>query len=235
MVNIRVGTSGYSYSWNEKEPTPFEWYYTQGFPTVEINASFYRFPMISWINTWKKCPPDFDFTIKVNRSITHYRRLDEDSLGTWEKFKTGFKGIQDKITFWLFQMPPDFTATQQNINRILAFFEELNLGNSAVLEFRHPSWWEKKEVCREVGATFCSVDAPDIPRDMVNMNRGIYLRMHGREEWYSSIYTDKQLKGIIHKLNKLDAEKKYVYLNNDHGMLPNGKYLLNQVSPDNNK
>lgn len=229
MTKIRVGTSGYSYSWNEGKPTPFKWYCSQSFPTVEVNASFYRFPMSSWIKTWKKCPSNFDFTIKVNRSITHYRKLDKNSMSTWKKFKSGFKDIEDKIAFWLFQMPPSFTATPQNINRILEFFEEFNLGNSAVLEFRDSSWWDKKEICRKVGATFCSVDAPDLPTETMAMNDAIYLRMHGREEWYRSVYTDEQLQRIIHQLRRLDADKKYIYLNNDHGMLPNGKYLLKHV------
>ncbi|MFW6110509.1 MAG: DUF72 domain-containing protein [Thermoproteota archaeon] len=229
MGKIKVGTSGYSYSWNEEDPTAFEWYYHQGFPTVEVNASFYRFPMSSWINTWKECPVDFDFAIKVNRSITHYKRMDEDALGTWKKFQSGFEDIYDRITFWLFQMPPSFTASQQNIDRILSFFRGLDLGNSAVLEFRHSSWWENKEVCREIGATYCSVDAPDLPRDIIPINDAVYLRMHGREEWYNSIYTNQQLQEIIHKLQELKVDKKYIYLNNDHGMLPNGRYLLKQV------
>jgi len=44
----RVGTSGYTYSWNPGKPSPFEWYISRGFKTVEINASFYRFPRRSW-------------------------------------------------------------------------------------------------------------------------------------------------------------------------------------------
>lgn len=229
MSRIRVGTSGYSYFWNKGKPTPFKWYCNQGFPTVEVNASFYRFPMPSWIKTWKKSPPSFDFTIKVHQAITHYKKLGRNSIRTWEKFRFGFKDMEDRITFWLFQMPPTFTATQQNINRILAFFEELNLGNTAVLEFRDPSWWDKKEVCEKVGATFCSVDAPGLPRQTVLVNDAIYLRLHGREEWYGSVYTDEQLQKIIDDIGKLDASKKYIYLNNDHGMLPNGKYLRKHV------
>jgi len=44
---IRIGTSGYSYSWNKAKPDAFEWYIVQGFNSVEINYSFYRFPQVT--------------------------------------------------------------------------------------------------------------------------------------------------------------------------------------------
>jgi len=229
MSKIRVGTSGYSYFWNRGKPTPFKWYCNLGFPTVEVNASFYRFPMPSWIKAWKKCPPGFDFSIKVHRSITHYKKLGMNSIKTWEGFKSGFKDMEGKITFWLFQMPPNFTATQDNINRILSFFEELNLGNSAVIEFRDPSWWREKEICKSIGATFCSIDAPDLPREIVSMNDSLYLRLHGREVWYASLYPSEELEQIIEQIRRLEAGKKYIYLNNNHGMLPNARYLMERL------
>ncbi len=226
MVKIRVGTSGYSYFWNEGVPTPFQWYCNQGFNTVEINASFYRFPVRSWIKTWIKCPGDFDFSIKVHRSITHYQKLKPRALKTWGKFKSLFEEMEDKISFWLFQMPPDFSATSENVMRVSNFFLELNLGNSAVIEFRHASWWNEKNACKDVGATFCSVDAPDLPREIVSMNEALYMRLHGRETWYAYVYSERELEEIIEAIKKHDVRKKYIYLNNNHGMLPNGKFIM---------
>jgi len=229
MVKIRVCTSGYSYFWNEGVPTPFKWYCKQGFNTVEINASFYRFPVRSWIKTWIKCPNDFDFSIKVHRSITHYQKLKPSALKTWRKFKLPFEEMENKIAFWLFQMPPDFAATSENMTRISNFFSEINLGNSAVIEFRHASWWNEKNVCKDVGATFCSVDAPDLPREIVSMNDALYMRFHGRETWYAYVYSERELEEIIEAIKKHDARKKYIYLNNNHGMLPNGNFIMLHV------
>ena len=229
MDRIRVGTSGYSYFWNEGLPTPFQWYCKQGFETVEINASFYRFPVRSWIKTWKKCPSDFDFSIKVHRSITHYQKLKPNAIKTWRKFKFLFEEMEDRISFWLFQLPPSFAATSENVKRFSTFFSELGLGNSAVVEFRHASWWNKESVCKDVGATFCSVDAPNLPREIVSMNDALYMRLHGRETWYAYVYSEHELKEIIETIKKHDASKKYIYLNNDHGMLPNGKFIMLNV------
>jgi hypothetical protein len=40
------------------------------------------------------------------------------------------------------------------------------------------------------------------------------------------MYSEKELKRIITRIEKKRANHKAVYLNNDHGMLPNGKYLI---------
>jgi uncharacterized protein YecE (DUF72 family) len=229
MDKIRVGTSGYSYFWNEGMPTPFKWYCRQGFPTVEVNASFYRFPSKSWIRSWEKCPSDFEFSIKVHRAITHYRKLGWSALKTWMKFKSLFREIEDKIAFWLFQMPPNFTATVENVGVVSKFFSESNLGNSAVIEFRHASWWKQKGVCKDSGSAFCSVDAPDLPTEIVSLNDVVYLRLHGRHMWYAYVYSERELEEILDEVKRLDASKKYIYLNNDHGMLPNGKFLMLHV------
>jgi len=229
MDKIRVGTSGYSYFWNEGVPTPFQWYCKQGFDTVEINSTFYRFPARSSIKTWAKCPSGFDFSIKVHRAITHYQKLNSNAIKTWMKFKSLFKELEDKISFWLFQMPPDFAATPENVVRISNFFPELNLGNSAVIEFRNESWWSEKGACKDVGATFCSVDAPDLPREIVSMNDALYLRLHAGETWYAYVYSEHELREIIEAIKKHDVHKKYVYLNNNHGMLPNGKFIMSHI------
>jgi hypothetical protein len=36
---------------------------------------------------------------------------------------------------------------------------------------------------------------------------------------------------MISSVKKLDADKKAIYLNNDHGMLKNGLYLLEKLRP----
>ncbi|MEM0090466.1 MAG: DUF72 domain-containing protein [Nitrososphaerota archaeon] len=226
MEVIRVGTSGYTYYWNEGRPTPFEWYVSQGFKTVEINASFYRFPSKYWTVAWLKAPKDFDFSIKVHRSITHRSRLGEAAVQLWPKFVKPLENLLDKITFFLFQMPPSFAASQANLERLVQFFRRIELPCIAAVEFRHESWWKKVGEVESFGLVFCSVDSPDLPRDVLATNDVVYLRLHGRETWYAYVYTEPELVEIVKKLKELRASKKYVYLNNDHGMLPNGKLLM---------
>lgn len=235
MNKIKIGTSGYNYFWNEGKPTPFKWYLEQGFDTVEINASFYRFPSPTWVKAWKNSPKGFDFSIKVHRSITHYTKLRGKAIELWKRFIKPLKPMGDKISFWLFQMPPSFKYSERNMIILANFFKELNLGNKAVIEFRDESWWRNVNALSELGIAFCSVDAPELPRDIIAMNDVIYVRLHGREVWYNYEYLDEELDEIVKLVNQLQASHKYIYLNNNHGMLPNGKYLMKITRKNNSK
>src|SRR5919199_6999870 len=146
-IDLRIGTSGYSYSWNKSRLSPFEWYVAHGFNSVEINGSFYRFPTDRSIKNWQEsAPKDFTFSVKVHRSITHYNRLKQPrSIELWIRFAGIFESLKDKIDFWLFQMPANFKFKQENVERIRSFFDNVNkyTTDKAVIEFREPSWWEK--------------------------------------------------------------------------------------------
>jgi uncharacterized protein YecE (DUF72 family) len=227
--SIGIGTSGYTYFWNEAKPTPFKWYISQGFNSVEINASFYRFPTQSWVKTWLTAPKDFTFSIKVHRSITHYTRLKNRSLELWNRFRQSLDSLEKKIDFWLFQMPSNYKYKQENLEAIRAFFEKTDLQNKAVIEFRDASWWKAVKRIANIGIVFCSVNAPCLPHSLMATNDATYLRLHGSKEWYNYVYSEKELDNILSKIKKLKANKKMIYLNNDHGMLENGRYLLKHV------
>lgn len=233
LSSILIGTSGYTYSWNKGKDNKFIWYVDQGFNSVEINGSFYRFPAESWTSKWKNySTKDFRFSIKVHRSITHYTRLKGNkSINLWKRFKKSLEPIEDKISFWLFQMPSTFKFSQENIDRLRTFRNKADLEDKAVIEFRDSSWWSKASIIElnKLKLSMCSVDAPLLPRRILNLNNIIYLRLHGTKSWYNYVYSEKELKSILDKLKKKSGRKKAVYLNNDHGMLPNGKYLLDHI------
>src|SRR5262247_825725 len=84
-MRLLAGTSGYSYAeWKgvfypEKLPaTEMLRYYSEHFPTVEINNTFYRMPAETMLARWKEeVPGGFAFTLKAPRRITHDKRLRE--------------------------------------------------------------------------------------------------------------------------------------------------------------
>jgi uncharacterized protein YecE (DUF72 family) len=236
---IRIGTSGYSYSWNKAKPNAFEWYISQGFNSVEINYSFYRFPPVTSIKFWQiKAPRDFTFSIKVHRSITHYNRLKQPrSNELWDQFSKIFEPLQDKIDFWLFQMPANFKFKPENLERVRSFFNSDDIMHQvvtrkkAVIEFRDSSWWSEpalKEIER-VGVVFCSVDAPRLPNEIITISDVVYVRLHGTKTWYNYLYPEERLKEIVSDMITIGEQKKAIYLNNDHGMLTNGLFLMKRL------
>src|SRR5207253_4009137 len=123
---IFIGTSGWSYKSWEKDFYPeklpknrqFEFYATQ-FPTVEINATFYRLPTFKMVRGWRdKAPKGFVFAVKGSRFITHMKRLNNLD-GAVRKYFTRIKALQERIGVVLWQLPPNFHKDAERLQKFL--------------------------------------------------------------------------------------------------------------------
>lgn len=225
-MEVYVGTSGWMYDWNTGGT--LDWYLANsGLNAIELNASFYRFPFPSQIGGWARKKAKVKWAVKVHRSITHLRKLSDNALKTWKKFYRLFQPLDEHVDFYLFQMPPNFSALEANIYRVKKFFTESGLGRRFAIEFRHESWFSRElaEVMSDMGATYVSLDSP--MRTFIHSNSGvIYLRMHGRSGWYTHNYSIEELSEIVEMILSFEPSKVYVFFNNNHWMLKNAKIML---------
>ncbi len=226
LVEVYVGTSGWMYDWNEW--MNFDWYVRfSGLNAVELNASFYRFPFPSQVQSWARKGSGLRWAVKVHRSITHYSRLRGRALEVWEKFRRLFEPLDKLVDFYLFQLPPSYAKTRENIETLKRFFKAVGLGRRAAVEFRHESWFnsETLEVIEEVEATIVSIDSP-IATWIVESGGTVYLRMHGRTAWYAHEYTLTELLDVARRILELNPARVYVFFNNNHWMLGNARMML---------
>ena len=128
-------------------------------------------------------------------------------------------------------MPPSFKYSAENLEKVCKFFTNIKLHNKAIIEFRNPPWWTAIDKIENIGIVFCSVDAPELPHARIVTNKTIYLRIYGYKKWYQYLYSKIELETILTSIRKLNAGRKAIYLNNDHGMLENGLYLLRRLKP----
>ncbi|MEM4622238.1 MAG: DUF72 domain-containing protein [Sulfolobales archaeon] len=227
-VSVYVGTSGWLYDWNEG--ASLDWYLKySGLNAVELNASFYRFPfpnqVISWRRKTEAC--GVRWAVKVHRSVTHMRMLSEDSLAIWSKFVNLFKPLDDFVDFYLLQMPPRFKMSADNIFKLERFARSTGLSSRLAVEFRNESWFndDTVELCRKIGVTVVSIDSP-IGTWIASSNDVVYIRLHGRTEWYSYEYSLDELKEIATKIAEVSPRRVYVFFNNDYWMLDNARTML---------
>lgn len=217
---VWVGCSGYFYwGWRGRfypeDAPPSRWFelYAQQFDTVEMNSTFYRFPTESTVKRWlKKAPPNFRFTVKAPRSITHIERMGESA--SVARLYAVLRGLGDHLGAVLFQLPPSLHYSPENLERVL---RPLEPGFDNALEFRHPSWW-REEVYRALdaaGAVFVSVSAPDLPERYLETAGRAYLRFHGRDTWYRYLYTEEELAAWAGRVRAGSARLVYAYFNND--------------------
>lgn len=230
-MKIFVGTSGWAYPWNEGGN--FAWYaQNSGLNSVELNASFYRFPYPNQVKGWAKRGKDFRWIIKVNRLVTHVYKFGGKALETWKRFRELFLPLDPYVDFYLFQMPPILTTA--SMERIGGFFSKTKLEGRFALEARRGEWFSGECVkwARELGLTFVSVDAPGLPNEIYKASDSVYLRMHGRTAWYSHNYSKGELGGVAKKILEKKPRRAYVMFNNDMDMLANAremKKLLNKL------
>jgi len=226
-VKIFVGTSGWNYDWN---PDGLKWYAREsGFNAVELNMSFYSFPKPSTVTRWRDEGRDLRWSVKVHRSITHLRRMNEKSVETWKRFREIFKPLEENIDFYLFQLPPQMPFGREAEKRLRMF---AGICEKMAVEPRHTSWFENQvlELFEEIGVYFVTPDSPlfeGLPQGRVYVVRGTcYVRMHGRLAWYNYGYLDEELEEVATAILRASPERVYVFFNNNHDMLADGRRLL---------
>jgi len=220
MTEMFVGTSGWSYGWNQGNS--LEWYVQHsGLNAIELNMSFYRFPYPNMVKSWAAKGRGLAWVVKVHRSITHFQKLSSLASEGFQRFKKLFSPLEDVIHYYLFQLPPSFT----DIDRLEQFINQTGTEKLAI-EFRQTSlftdelraWGKKHDVL------LVSIDALRLPTTIMSETI-IYERIHGRTGWYSHDYSDHELKEIKERILAGHPKKVYVFFNNNHAMLENAQRM----------
>jgi len=218
-----LGCSGYFYwGWKgkfyPKELQPKEWlsFYAKHFNTVEINSTFYNFPKRSSLRRlYKETPPDFVITLKMNRAVTHYRKLKDCEDMVREFYKLAGDALGEKLGCILFQLPPSLRFSEEVLERFFGLIDPSFLN---VLEPRHKSWWQESvfESLKERGVIFCSVSMKGLPEDLILTSEVVYIRFHGKEGKYRYFYGDEELRDWAEKILQSPAKRVFAYFNNDY-------------------
>ncbi|HLC29918.1 MAG TPA: DUF72 domain-containing protein [Dehalococcoidia bacterium] len=227
MARFWIGTSGWHYAhWRgvfyPLELATRDWlsYYAQRFPTVELNASFYREPKKQTWQGWRKAVPEgFRFAVKASRFITHVQRLKE-SAESLHRFLEGARLLEEKLGPVLFQLPPGFHCTEENRQRLEAFLPLLPRDLQHVFEFRHASWFlpTTYDLLRGYNAAFCCFHAVKLDCPLLATADFAYMRFHGPEARYAGDYSGEELRSWALRLRALGEGlgDVHVYFNNDY-------------------
>jgi uncharacterized protein YecE (DUF72 family) len=186
-MRVLAGTSGYSYpAWKGRFYPPdlpksrMLEAYASRFPTVEINATFYRMPAPRALAAWRTEVPDaFTFALKAPQRITHLKRL-IDCEELVARFYEAAAELGSGLGPVLFQLHPGMKA---DLGRLEAFLGLLPRGGRVAFEFRHPSWWSDAvyAALANAGAALCVADTDEAETPMIPTAAFGYLRLRRRE------------------------------------------------------
>jgi uncharacterized protein YecE (DUF72 family) len=236
---LYIGTSGYSYQdWVGRYYPPalkksqFLEFYAREFAAVEVNYTYYRLPSARTLEHMAaKTPPEFKFTVKASRQLTHER---EENSAEFSEFVAALQPLIDrgKLGCILAQFPHSFHPTIPS-SEYLKLLRERMADLPVVVEFRNARWHHPRvyEFLRENDLGFCCVDEPKLwgllpPVAELTSDIG-YARFHGRNaakwwkhdephERYDYTYSDDELVEWVPKIRKLlvNASDVFVFCNN---------------------
>lgn len=236
---ILIGTSGFSYpDWvgtfypASLPKQEFLAYYSQHFRACELNFTYYRVPTANTLEQMaEKSGGRVEFTVKAHREMTHER---QDNTQVFQAFVNALTPLRERAVLGciLAQFPYSFHSTQENVDYLKRFREEMS-DMPIVIEFRNRKWIKEATftLLKELHCGFCCVDEPQlhglIPALAVATSEIGYVRFHGRnrekwwehstaEERYTYRYSEQELQEWAPKIQALETltKKTYVFMNN---------------------
>ncbi|HYX38997.1 MAG TPA: DUF72 domain-containing protein [Oligoflexus sp.] len=197
--------------------------------SIEINGTFYSlFRPNSYLSWYEQTPPDFNFSIKGPKYITHERRLKDFQTPLSNFLASGILALREKLGCILWQFPPNMPFTVERFEPFLAALPHdmqtaanLGTGHSPwmegrtylevqgnhrirhAVEGRHPSFRDPAfvELARKYGVAIVVGDtAGRWPLIEDVTTDFLYLRLHADEVKYPDGYTKESLESWGHRI-----------------------------------
>jgi uncharacterized protein YecE (DUF72 family) len=233
-MDVVIGTSGWMYrDWNGrfypeeikgKDQLP---YFATQFESVEINSTFYHVPRETTLQNWYDITPEnFTFAIKLNRYLTHTKRLlpGEEFDEALEDFFKRIALLKQKLAVVLVQLPPSMRQNTDRLDYLAAKTKEYEatygLPFPLAIEFRHASWFAEGTFALMKRHNLANVinDSPNRwPASKAVTADFAYIRLHGSQELYRSSYTEAELSGWAEFIKSCKGcHAVYAYFDNDY-------------------
>ncbi|WP_448639039.1 DUF72 domain-containing protein [Geodermatophilus sp. URMC 63] len=225
---VHVGTSGWSYDhWDGilyppgTPPRDRLAHYVRRFGTVELNASFYRWPRTATFAGWRdRLPEGFRLSVKAPRGLTHAKRLYAPEAWV-ERMTAAWHELDGKRAVLLVQLHP---AAARDDARLEYFLSLLPDWVQVAVEFRHPSWHVEEvfALLERHGAAYCVMSGAGLPCVLRATAPFVYVRLHGPDDasLYAGSYPDADLRWWADRIAEWarDGRDVHAYFNNDgHG------------------
>ena len=236
---VHIGTSGWSYDhwvgvlYDDGRPSERLGQYVRHFDTVELNASFYRWPNDRTFAGWRqRLPAGFRFTVKAPRGLTHAKKLFQPDVWA-DRIAAGWHELGDKRAVLLVQLSP---LHHRDDARLTYFLDRVPSWIDIAVEFRHSSWvhHEVFEILERRGAAYCVMSGAGLPCVLRSTAPFVYLRLHGpdSDHLYAGSYSDQDLGWWADRIREYRDRGKqvFVYFNNDgHGFAVRNAWTLKSM------
>lgn len=201
--------------------------YSRVFSTIEVDSTVYGVPAATTIEKWyEQTPPNFSFSLKMPREITHERLLDATTAPIVDEFIERVALLKEKLGVILIQLPAAFEAVRDNAQNVRRFVSRLPRGLRFAIEFRHAGWFNDGTYHElgEAGITLALVEGKWVQRELMFASlvklapRFEYLRFMGERdlEKFDKVYRerDETLEHWAKVIKNLPAKDVFIYVDN---------------------
>lgn len=227
---VRVGISGWIYpEWRgefypkglvQRRELEFA---SRALPTLELNGSFYSLQRPESYRKWHdETPPDFVFSVKAPKFITHIKRLRDIDAPLANFFASGIANFGAKLGPILWQLPPTMRFDPEVLDAFLTLLPHDTAAAAAcakrhdarvdgrsqtdfggrrplrhALEVRHASFADPLliRLLRRHRVALVVADTAGKWPEFADVTADfVYVRLHGASALYKSGYTTAQLK-----------------------------------------
>lgn len=227
-MEILVGCCGWGYfrpkdffgtEWKNKFKSVLQAYASK-FNLCEVNSTFYRIPRLSTVEKWRKqvdeINPNFEFTVKANRQITHQIMFTRKASQIFLTMVNVCKVLRAKVL--LLQSPAKFKPKSENIARMDDFFQSIERKGIIIAWESRGEWRNRRQLVEDVCKRHELVDCVDPLRDeplYLGRKRVAYFRLHGfGRPMYNYRFSKKELLQVREKVMSINAKRVYLLFNN---------------------
>lgn len=224
---VKIGCCGWSYlrpaEFNITQYNHTLEAYARLFNSVEINSTFYKIPMPSTVENWRRLADsvnkDFEFTVKCSQLITHKARFGDTSFDAYEQMADICKALCSKLL--LFQSPAGFLPSDKNIQNMRKFFKRIKKDNIILVWEPRGKWYDETskiiDICKGFNLIHCVDPLRDEPL-YFGSKKIAYFRLHGFgiPTMYNYTFSQEELKSVKEKIDGLKNRINtcYIFFNN---------------------
>ena len=227
LRTIRVGTAGWTIPRQHAPQFPGKGTHlerhAQGFNCVEVNSSFYRPHQLKTWDRWaRSTPPNFRFSVKLPKAITHTAQL-ANCGALLLKFFDEVRGLGEKLGPVLVQLPPKLEYDEALAHEFFTTLRELHPqephSGFVALEPRHASWFTMP-VDRILHSFAIARVAADPPKGSPlaatpgGWNGLCYWRLHGAPRTYYSAYDSGFLTPLSTQVQASNCAEQWIIFDN---------------------
>jgi uncharacterized protein YecE (DUF72 family) len=216
-LQILVGTGGWDYLPVETDDRLRE--YAKLFSFVEVNSTFYRYPRLSTVRSWRRrVPSDFVFSVKCHRDATHVYQF-KPVDGTFKALEYMFEVCRLlRSDMLVLQTPADMVfddVTIGNVGKLLKMMKPSDL--NLIWEVRRPRGSEISGELSKVMKDLGVMRAVDLTREEPPEGQDIvYSRLFGSAGGGVKPFSEKEIDDVIRRVSVSGASREVLSFHGVH-------------------